>query len=88
MNCMGRTPSKGPKEVRLNIRIKPEVKRDLAITAELRGIDVTALVNMLLVDTIRTEKEREPSAFQISGRPILKAEIANETSEPKKRKAN
>ena len=52
------------KEIRINVRTTEEIKRDLEITARLRGITVSALVNSQVVKAIREEKEREPRAFQ------------------------
>lgn len=52
-----------PKEIRINVRTSEQIKRDLEITAELRGITVSSLVNSLVVKAIREEKEREPAAF-------------------------
>jgi hypothetical protein len=51
------------KEIRINVRTSEQIKRDLEITAELRGLTVSALVNSLVVKAIREEKEREPHAF-------------------------
>jgi post-segregation antitoxin (ccd killing protein) len=53
------------KEVRINVRTTEQIKRDLEITARLRGITVSALVNSQVVKAIREEKEREPQAFNL-----------------------
>lgn len=50
-------------EVRINVRTQPDIKRDLEITARLRGITVSSLVNLLVVREIREEKAKEPAAF-------------------------
>lgn len=52
------------KEIRINVRTTEQIKNDLQITAELRGLSVSALVNSLVVRAIREEKDREPSAFR------------------------
>lgn len=52
------------KEDRLNIRIRPDIKEDLRITADLRGQSVSGLIHSLVVKAIREEKDREPRAFQ------------------------
>ncbi len=52
------------KEIRINVRTTEQIKRDLEITAELKGLTVSALVNSLAVKTIREEKDREPKAFE------------------------
>lgn len=53
-----------PKEMRINVRTTPQIKRELEIAARLRGITPSALVNSVVVKAIREEKEREPQAFQ------------------------
>jgi len=51
------------KEIRINVRTTEEIKRDLEITARLKGLTVSSLVNSLVVKAIREEKAREPRAF-------------------------
>jgi hypothetical protein len=51
-------------EHRISVRTTERIKRDLEITARLRGLTVAALVNSLVVAAIREEKEREPRAFK------------------------
>lgn len=48
----------------LQIRINEDIKSDLQIVAELRGLSTSALIHSLIVKAIRAEKEREPKAFQ------------------------
>lgn len=55
------------KEVRINVRTTEQIKRDLEVTAELRGLTVSSLVNALAVNAIREEKSLVPGAFQDSG---------------------
>lgn len=50
-------------EVRINVRTRPDIKRDLEITARSRGITVSSLINLLVVREIREEKAKEPAAF-------------------------
>lgn len=50
-------------EVRINVRTTSQIKQDLEITARLKGLTVSALVNSLVVKAIREEKQAEPSAF-------------------------
>lgn len=52
------------KEIRINVRTTEQIKQDLEIAAELKGLTVSALVNSLVVKTIREEKDREPKAFE------------------------
>lgn len=56
-------------ETRINVRTKPDIKRDLEITARLRGLSVSALVNSLVVKAIREEKNIEPEMFAKSRKP-------------------
>ena len=50
-------------EERLNLRIRAELKRDLRIAAELRGLKMSTLIHTLIVSVVREEKERDPKAF-------------------------
>lgn len=51
------------KEIRINVRTTEQIKQELEITARLRGLTVSSLINSLAVSAIREEKEREPRAF-------------------------
>lgn len=48
----------------LHIRLKPDVKEDLKILADLRGLTMSGLVHSLVVQTIRAEKSQFPQAFE------------------------
>jgi hypothetical protein len=48
----------------LQIRISEDIKADLQVVAELRGLSTSALIHSLIVKTVREEKNREPRAFQ------------------------
>jgi len=48
---------------RLNLRIREDIKRDLMITAELRGLTMSGLINSLIVRAIREEKDRDLKAL-------------------------
>lgn len=54
------------KEIRINVRTTAQIKADLEITAKLKGLSVSALVNSLVVGAIREEKDREPQSFRNS----------------------
>jgi hypothetical protein len=55
----------------LQIRISEEIKNDLQVVAELRGLSTSALIHSLIVRTIRAEKEHDPRAFQRRESPVL-----------------
>ncbi len=52
------------KDVRLNIRTSEQTVAELKITARLRGLSVSSLVNMLVVKAIREEKAAAPEEFE------------------------
>jgi hypothetical protein len=51
------------KEIRLNIRIKPDIKAELQAVADFHGLTVSSYVHSVLIKKLREEKEREPQAF-------------------------
>lgn len=51
------------KKAILNLRVKPEVRDEFAVAAELRGASMSGLIHQFIVRTIREEKELSPSAF-------------------------
>ncbi len=51
------------KEVRINVRTTEEIKQALEVTAGLRGLTVSSLVNTLAVKAIREERLIAPEAF-------------------------
>lgn len=55
------------KEVRINVRTNAQTVEELKITAKLRGLTVSSLVNSLVVQAIRDEKTIAPEAFQKLG---------------------
>lgn len=56
--------TKSSEEIRINVRTTAETKRDSMITAKLRGLTLSSLVNLLLVRANREEKALEPEAFK------------------------
>ena len=52
-----------PKEIRINIRTREDIKRDAEIVAFENGYTLSALVNSLLRAKIREERAKYPSAF-------------------------
>jgi hypothetical protein len=48
----------------LNLRLKPEVRDEFAIAAELRGASMSGLLHQFIVRTIREEKELAPQSFK------------------------
>lgn len=51
------------KKAILNLRLKPEVRDEFAIAAELRGASMSSLLHQFIVRTIREEKDAAPYAF-------------------------
>lgn len=51
------------KEIRINVRASEQTVEDLKITARLRGLTVSSLVNLLVVKAIREERAIAPEAF-------------------------
>lgn len=47
----------------LHIRIKPDTKADLRALADLHGLTMSGVVHLLIVRSIREEKERYPDMF-------------------------
>jgi len=47
----------------LHIRIKPDTKADLRALADLHGLTMSGVVHLLIVRSIREEKERYPEMF-------------------------
>lgn len=74
------------KEVRINVRTTPQIKRDLEVAAELRGLTVSAVVNSAVVKVIREEKEREPAAFKAPAHRIAHLPIGDEMTDERKSK--
>lgn len=58
------------KKAILNLRLKPEVRDEFAIAAELRGASMSSLLHQFIVRTIREEKEAAPFAFPKSKRVV------------------
>lgn len=72
------------KEVRINVRANEQTVEDLKVTARLRGLTVSSLVNLLVVKAIREEKAIAPEAFDKSPaifRKELRVERKDRTSE-------
>ena len=57
------------KKAILNLRLKPEVREEFAIAADLRGASMSGLIHQFIVRTIREEKELYPQAFKTE-RPV------------------
>jgi hypothetical protein len=60
----------------LQIRISEDLKEDLRITAQLKGLTPSALINSLIVKAVREMKAEEPSAFPDFSVPRV---VADET---------
>lgn len=55
------------RETRINVRTTDQIKRELKVTARLRGLTESSLVNSLVVRAIREEKQVSPEAFENIG---------------------
>lgn len=55
------------RETRINVRTTDQIKRELKVTARLRGLTESSLVNSLVVRAIREEKQLSPEAFEKTG---------------------
>ena len=53
----------GTKEDRLHTRIRPDVKEEGLVVAELRGLTLSALIQHLLLKAIHEEKKANPIEF-------------------------
>lgn len=60
------------KDAFLQIRIREDIKQELAILAEIRGLSMSALINSLVVQAIRAEKGHDPEPFKTQTIPVLK----------------
>lgn len=56
------------KKAILNLRLRPEVRDEFAVAAELRGASMSGLLHQFIVRTIREEKELSPQSFTKSER--------------------
>jgi uncharacterized protein (DUF1778 family) len=79
------------KDDQINFRISPEIKRDLRITAEARGLSVSSLIHSLIVQAIREERATYPHLFEGRPAPLVPArdftdEHAAALKDAKKRK--
>jgi hypothetical protein len=57
------------KDTYLQLRIREDIKEDLRIVAELRGLSVSGLIHSQIVKMIREEKENSPQLFPVQERP-------------------
>ncbi|HEY2866178.1 MAG TPA: hypothetical protein VGJ02_03735 [Pyrinomonadaceae bacterium] len=67
-------------ETRINVRIRPEIKRELEIAAELNGLTLSSMVNHLVVTKIREEKQKAPEAFENSAGVAQPPRVADKIS--------
>lgn len=66
------------KDSYLQIRIREDVKEDLQITAEARGLTMSALINLLIAQVIRDEQAAYPHLFnkRKTGIPMAKITVS------------
>ena len=74
-----------PKSTYIQFRVSDDVKRELQIVAELRGLSMSGLIHSFIVKAIREEKEADPQAFK-RGIPMTTLKVKRE-DEIKKRKS-
>lgn len=60
------------RDEQLHIRVRPDIKEDLKILAELRGLTMSGFVHSLIVRSIREEKLQFPESFGKSVRNVNK----------------
>lgn len=54
----------GTKEDRVHIRIREDLKEDLRVVAELRGLKMSQLLHTLIVKAIQEEKRNDSTEFE------------------------
>lgn len=57
------TQEAATKEVLVNFRLKPDVRDEFKVVADLRGSTMSGLLHQYVIKLIREEKERDPVAF-------------------------
>lgn len=62
------------KKAILNLRLRPEVRDEFAVAADLRGASMSSLLHQFIVRTIREEKELSPQSF-IKSEPTVNDKI-------------
>ena len=53
----------------VNVPVDEQTLEDFAIACELRGVTMAGLLRPVIMETIRTEKAREPEAFKKKRKP-------------------
>lgn len=59
------------KEVRLNIRIKPNLKAELEAVADFHGLTTSSYVHSILVRQMRKERQEMPDVFEQVEKDLL-----------------
>lgn len=59
------------KTTQLQIRIREDLKNDLRVLAELKGLSVSATVHTLIVKAVRDAKAENPYAFGRADIPVV-----------------
>lgn len=57
------------KEVLINLRVRPEVRDEFKLAAELRGATMSGLLHQFIFRIIREEKIENPEAFEERPQP-------------------
>jgi len=63
----------GTHDERLHIRIRPDLKEDLKVLAELRGLKLSALVHALVVREVQEARKADPAEFERVRKRLSKA---------------
>lgn len=52
-----------PKNTYIQVRIREDVKEELRLVADARGLTISALIHSMIVKTIRDERTQHPEVF-------------------------
>ncbi|HEX7313256.1 MAG TPA: hypothetical protein VF297_05020 [Pyrinomonadaceae bacterium] len=54
----------GTQDERLHIRVKPDLKEDSKVLAEIRGLTLSALIHFLLAREVQEARKNDPAEFE------------------------
>lgn len=76
----------GTQDERLHIRIRPDLKEDLKVLAELRGLTSSALIHSLITREVQEARKSDPAEFERVRKRLTKE--ASHPGSPAIRKAS